>query len=126
MKFFSFLILVYLFCLNPTYSAESKRVITAEQWAVPRSAETLIAMPALRETINEMQTFPGNRLLIRHPGGEEGVLWVSELRSWLVSLGISSQSIELVPGSEQNIIELSVIHAAYDTDKSISENGGSE
>lgn len=118
MKLSVFAFLVYVLCAAVTQAAENKRVLTAEQWAVPRTAETLINMPVLRETINEMQAFPGNRLLIRHPGGDEGVLWVSELRSWLVSLGISSQSMELIPGSEQNHIELSVIQASFE------QNGG--
>ena len=118
MKLSVFAFLSYFICTAVSQAADNKLVITAEQWAVPRTAETLINMPVLRKTINDMQAFPGNRLLIRHPGGDEGVLWVSELRSWLVSLGISSQSMELVPGSEQNHIELSVIQASFD------QNGG--
>jgi hypothetical protein len=107
------------------FAADNKRIITAEQWAVPRSAETLITMPALRDTIHEMQALPGNRLLVRHPSGDEGILWVSELRSWLVSLGISSQSIELIPGTEQNHIELDVIQASFDSNQTINNNSRS-
>ena len=118
MKFSVFVFLSCFLYAAASQAADNKRVITAEQWAVPRTAETVINMPVLRKTINEMQAFPGNRLLIRHPSGDEGVLWVSELRSWLVSLGISSQSMELIPGSEQNHIELSVIQASFD------QNGG--
>lgn len=118
MKFSVFVFLGYILATAVSQSADSTRIITAEQWAVPRSAETIINMPPIREIINHMQTLPGNRLLIRYPGGEEGVLWVSELRSWLVSLGISSQTMELVPGSEQNQIELSVIQQSFD------KNGG--
>jgi hypothetical protein len=108
----------FMLFVTASQAADNMRIITAEQWAVPRTAETIINMPVLRETINEMQAFPGNRLLIRHPGGDEGVLWVSELRSWLVSLGISSKSMELVPGSDQNHIELSVIQDSFE------QNGG--
>lgn len=114
MKYSVFLFLSYLLYSTASQAAENIRVITAEQWSVPRTAETVINIPPIRQTINEMQAFPRNRLLIRYPGGDEGVLWVSELRSWLVSLGISSQSMELVPGSEKNQIELSVIQQTFD------------
>jgi len=101
---------IFLVLLNTSVVlAESKQFITAEQWAVPRSAEVLINMPALKNTIDTMQALPGSRLLIRYPGGDEGDLWLSELRSWLISLGISSQMIESIPGSEANQIELDVI-----------------
>ena len=123
MKFSVIFFLSFIFSTATGFAADNKRVLTAEQWSVPRSAESLIAMPALRQTIHEMQAFPDNRLQIKHPSGDEGILWVSELRSWLVSLGISSESIELVPGSENNHIELSVIQASFDNNVS-SENGG--
>lgn len=98
------------FLLNTSAAlAESKHIITAEQWAVPRSAEVLINMPALKNAIHNMQSFPGSRLLIRYPGGDEGALWNSEFRSWLISLGISSQMMESIPGSEANQLELEVI-----------------
>lgn len=125
MKLSVIFFLAYFLISATAFAADDKHILTAEQWAVPRSAETLIAMPVLRQTINAMQAFPGNRLMIKHPSGDEGVLWVSELRSWLVSLGISSEKIELVPGSEQNHIELSVIQAAFNVNESRIDNGGS-
>ncbi len=49
------------------------------------------------------------RILIRHPRGEEGVLWAEELRGWLVALGIPSQDIALGPASSRvDAIELAV------------------
>ena len=49
-------------------------------------------------------------LLIRYPGGEDGLLWAHELRSWLVALGIPLQDQELVAGSHQgDRIELELI-----------------
>jgi hypothetical protein len=87
----------------------TSHIISNEQWSVPRSAEVVIQMPAIRQAVQEMQATPHSHLLIRYPGGDEGTLWLSELRSWLVSLGIPSQLIETTPGSELNQIELEVI-----------------
>lgn len=109
------LFILLVFINTSVVFAESRHIITAEQWAVPRSAEVLINMPAVKNAINNMQVLPGSQLLIRYPGGDEGALWLSELRSWLISLGISSQRIESTPGSEANQIELDVISATPGT-----------
>ena len=91
---------------------ETSHKLTAEQWAVPRSVETVIAMPALSRAMQEFQATPGGRLVIRYPGGDEGSLWVEELRSWLVSLGLSSSQLELIPGSTNHeVISLEVVAA---------------
>ncbi|MCG6887503.1 MAG: hypothetical protein LJE74_09855 [Proteobacteria bacterium] len=84
--------------------------LTAEQWAVPRSAETVISMPALANTMQTLRDTTGGRLLLRYPGGDAGTLWMNELRSWLIALGVASSMIETVPGSpDEKVIELEVL-----------------
>jgi len=104
-------------------SAESVQVITAEDWARPRSGESLVRMPALKRTVRDYLNQKGNRkgsqndqrgqrIFIRHPRGEEGVLWAEELRGWLVALGIPSADIALDPESSRiDAIELAVMDA---------------
>lgn len=104
-----YLTLLPLLLIIPPVNAGELYTITAEQWAVPRSAENLVAMPGLNNAVQAMQASRGSRLLIRFPGGDEGTLWLSELRSWLISLGISSSQIETVPGGEPGRIELEVL-----------------
>jgi hypothetical protein len=89
---------------------DTSHILTAEQWAVPRNVETIIQMPALASAMAELQATPGGRLLIRYPGGDAGTLWMTELHSWLVSLGLSSADMERVPGSANSqVIELEVL-----------------
>jgi hypothetical protein len=89
---------------------ETSHILTAEQWAVPRNVESIIQMPALASAMAELQATPGGRLLIRYPGGDAGTLWMTELHSWLVSLGLSSADMERVPGSANSqVIELEVL-----------------
>ena len=89
---------------------DTSHILTAEQWAVPRNVETIIQMPALASAMAELQASPGARLLIRYPGGDAGTLWMTELHSWLVSLGLSSADMERVPGSANSqVIELEVL-----------------
>ena len=92
---------------------ETSHILTAEQWAVPRNVETIIQMPALASAMAELQATPGGRLLIRYPGGDAGTLWMNELHSWLVSLGLSSVDMERVPGSANSqVIELEILPPA--------------
>lgn len=74
-------------------------VLTAQQWAVPRDASTVIRMPAMQSLYNAIEREPSGRVRIRYPGGDEGSLWAHEVRAWLVALGIPSAQLELIPGS---------------------------
>ena len=105
--------LLIILVFSPVSSAESVQIITADDWARPRSGESLVQMPALQRTVRDYLSQSderGQRILIRHPRGEEGVLWAEELRSWLVALGIPSAAIEVIPTSTQiDSIELAVL-----------------
>ena len=74
-------------------------IITQEQWSIPKSAESILQMPALIAVMKKLTKGKTNTLVIRSPGGEMGILWASELKAWLVSLGLSSKRIELQTGS---------------------------
>lgn len=100
--------LIALLLLSPlTATSEESWQITALEWAQPRHGEWLVRQPALSAAIGKMQQQPQARLQIRHPGGDEGVLWAEELQAWLIALGLASNRIERVPGnSEANTISL--------------------
>jgi len=73
----------------------------ADDWARPRDGVAMIQMPPLPEIVKAWEQQAGQRVIVRYPGGEEGLLWAYELRSWLVALGIPSQYQELIAGSGQ-------------------------
>lgn len=79
--------------------ADERWQITALDWAQPRHGEWLVSHPGLSGAIAAFQEQPGSRLLIRYPGGDEGVLWAEELQAWLIALGVASSRIERIPGS---------------------------
>lgn len=97
----------------PLALAETVQIITASDWARPRSGESLVQMPALKSIVREYlgeDQHGGRRIVIRHPRSEEGVLWAEELRSWLVALGIASEHIMVSAASTRaDAIELAVI-----------------
>lgn len=77
---------------------------------MPRSAAHLLAFSPLAQAIGQLRVHPDAHLLVHYPGGDEGTLWVNELQSWLVALGVSSEQIEMIPGSsKQTVIEIEVV-----------------
>jgi hypothetical protein len=111
--------LIYAAVCSAESVANSVEIITADDWARPRTGESLVEMPALKRTVRDYlgptsgQTDRrGQRILIRHPRGEEGVLWAEELRGWLVALGVPFADIDVSPDSTRiDAIELAVIGA---------------
>lgn len=105
------LAVVVLFALSsPLLAVDGAYQLTREQWSVPRSAETVVAMPGLSRAMQDFQATSGARLRIYHPGGNSGSLWAAELRGWLITLGIPSTDLEMVAGSADiDTIELEVI-----------------
>jgi len=93
------LMLAYMiFTSTGLYAENLVADITADEWSRPRSAEMLIQIPALSKIILAFNQQPTQRLLVRYPGGEEGLLWANELKDWLVSLGIPSARIHMQSG----------------------------
>ena len=100
----------FLLIISGTSFADNVELLHANEWSVPKKATTLLAMPAIKNSMDKMKSNVQSRLQIKYPGGDEGTLWVNELRSWLVALGLSSKRIKLEPGSAiSTTIELEVI-----------------
>lgn len=82
-------------------------LLAADEWARPRDGMAMLKMAPLPEVVEAWDSQSGQHLLIRYPGGEEGLLWANELRSWLVALGVPLEQQELVAGSRQpDLIEI--------------------
>ncbi|MCP4876933.1 MAG: hypothetical protein GY896_15860 [Gammaproteobacteria bacterium] len=95
------LLLVGLLCLSTQASANSVRIFTlsADQWARPRIGAVIPEMAAVRSAVSYWGK--GTRLMIvRYPGEDSGELWAAELRDWLISLGVPSDYIRLLAGSQ--------------------------
>ncbi len=77
-------------------------IITAEQWARPRSGDSVVKLPGLAALVEAVERDATSRLVVRFAGGDEGSLWAEELRSWLVALGLPSARIQLEPSLPQS------------------------
>lgn len=105
------IILSWLVVFSPLVLADSKAVqLRAETWELSRHGEKLIKNAELSALVQAWSKHANAQLEIRYPGGEEGVLWSEELKSWLVSLGVPSSAIQSLPGSEAaDIINIHLI-----------------
>lgn len=93
-------ITITLFMLLTTFSiAAEPEKLQSNEWLLPKKAGTILSMPAIYNSMLKIQKSPNSILSLKYPGGDEGTLWANELRSWLVTLGLSSKRIMLVQGS---------------------------
>lgn len=101
---------ILLLLLSTNIAAADIELLHANEWAVPKKTATILSMPAIKKSMMKLNNNTNSTLRIRYPGGDEGTLWVNELRSWLIALGLSSNRIELIQGSAvSTAIELEVI-----------------
>ncbi len=92
------LLTALLSLVSAPLAGEISQTLGAELWAQPRDGDSVRRFAPLREVVAALQQDPEARLLIRYPGGDEGTLWAHELRGWLVSLGVASRRIDMIPG----------------------------
>ena len=75
--------------------------LSADEWARPRSGDVLPEMSAVRAAVSYWGRGADAVMVIRHPGEDSGELWAAELRDWLISLGVPSDYIRLIPGTQE-------------------------
>ena len=106
-----FILYSILFMVISPVLAEPLTVsIKSEQWEISRHGEALLKQPELGKIVKQWISNPQSIIEIRHPGGEEGELWVQELMDWLVALGVPSSAMNHIPGSgAEDIINLVLV-----------------
>ena len=105
-------VMIVLYSLNTAIAAPVEAELQAEQWELSRNGERLLGIGGIAKVVEEWSTDDRQQIELQYPGGEEGELWVYQLRDWLVALGIPSGNLVAVPGSGQgDVIRLRVIRA---------------
>lgn len=69
--------------------------VGAELWDRPRSAQTVMAQPAVQQAVAAYQGRGSVRIVIAHGTGQEAQLQAEELRAWLVALAIDGARVQL-------------------------------
>ena len=91
-----------LLLLSLTAQASTSRifVLSADEWARPRSGAVIAEFEALRAAVSYWDKVDNAAIIVRYPGEDSGELWAAELRDWLISLGVPSDYIRLVAGTQ--------------------------
>ncbi len=76
--------------------------LSADDWARPRSGAVVAQMEPVRLAVSYWQSTPRAAIMLSYPGEDAGELWASELRDWMVSLGLPSDAILLAPGLQSD------------------------
>ena len=75
-------------------------ILSADEWARPRSGAVIAEFEALRAAVSYWDKVDNALIIVRYPGEDSGELWAAELRDWLISLGVPSDYIRLVAGTQ--------------------------
>lgn len=99
---------LWLWCAEPM--ATERWYLSSTEWSRPRSGAMVMSLPPVQAAVAQLRTSDTGVLTIFFPGGDMGSYWAEELRGWLISLGIASSRIHMVPGSgEADMIGLAVL-----------------
>ena len=105
-------VIIVLCGINAAVAAPVEAELQAEQWELSRNGERLLGIDGIAKVVEDWSTDSSQQIELQYPGGEEGELWVYQLRDWLVALGVPSVNLVAVPGSGQgDVIRLRVIRA---------------
>ncbi len=69
--------------------------VAPELWDRPRSAQAVMAQPAVRQAVLSLQSRSDARLQIVHGTRPEAQLQAEELRAWLVALAVEGARLQL-------------------------------
>lgn len=69
--------------------------LAPELWDRPRSAQTVMAQPAVQQTVAAYQANSAARIVIIHGPRQEAQLQAEELRAWLVALAVDGARLQL-------------------------------
>jgi hypothetical protein len=75
--------------------------LSAEQWALSRSGDSLIRLAPVRDAMAEWFATRDAKILIRYSGSDAASLWAGELQDWLVALGVPAERIEKQVSADQ-------------------------
>ncbi len=82
-------------------SARDSFILSAEQWALPRSGSALTRLAPIRDTMAAWLAAPDAHIVIQDSGSDTANLWAGELSDWLVALGVPADHIEKRVSADQ-------------------------
>lgn len=99
---------IVLFAVLMLAGAAQAADIAPELWDRPRSAQTVMAQPAVRQAVAALQARSDARLQIVHGPRQEAQLQAEELRAWLIALAVEGSRVHLRAGPAAATIRLEI------------------
>jgi hypothetical protein len=101
-KFVSLVLGLLLSIISQLSFANTVRIyaLSADEWSRPRSGVVIPELASVRSAVSYWDNTQDSQIVIRYPGEDSGEIWANELRDWLISLGIPSDYIVLISGSQ--------------------------
>lgn len=87
-----------LLAATGTHATVSEEVVDRTAWEPPATIEEAAARPALHRTVAAFLGDASRWVRIAHAGGARGSAWASDIRAWLIALGIPGSRIQIDPG----------------------------
>lgn len=78
-------------------------------WDRPRSAQRVMAQPAVRQAVHALQRQRYARLVLVHGDSPEAVMQAEELHSWLVALAVESERLHVRADAAVSGIRLEIL-----------------
>lgn len=82
--------------------------VAPELWDRPRSAQAVMAQPAVRQAVLALQSRSDARLWIVHGQRQDAMLQAEELRAWLVALAVEGTRLRLRADPTATTIRLEI------------------
>jgi len=79
--------------------AGATEYIARAQWPDIQRGIQVTQYPKLAAVVNEFDRRADAVIVILYPGGEAGYNWATEIRDWLVALGVPGGRVAMRPGS---------------------------
>ncbi len=95
---------VAILCSLPCAAAD----LAQELWDRPRSAQAVMAQPAVRQVVAAYQANNAARIMIVHGPRQEAQLQAEELRAWLVALAVDGARLQLRADPSAAVLRLEV------------------
>lgn len=98
-----------LFLLSVLAGHAQSADLPPEFWDRPRSAQTVLAQPVIRQAVAALQSRSDARLLLVHGAREESRVQAEELRAWLVALAVEGARVRLRADPAAATIRLEIV-----------------
>ncbi len=102
----SFRVILMLLAVSAGHAVAAD--VAPELWDRPRSAQAIMAQPAIRQAVLALQARSDARLWIVHGSRQDALLQAEELRAWLVALAVESVRVQFRVDPAATLIRLEI------------------